>query len=100
MSSPGRILEVRTLSGRPVQAGDMTITPQSQAVLVRLPFGGLVWNRPAAVIVEREGRTTRMSIVDVTRLAQVALAFFSIGLVMMARRQARKKKENPDGGAA
>ena len=29
--------------------GDTTLTLESRALEVRLPFGGLVWNRPTAV---------------------------------------------------
>lgn len=58
--------------GQPVTVGGLTITPQSQALTVRFPYGGFVWNRPVAVIVEEEGQIKRIPIVDVTRVAQVA----------------------------
>jgi hypothetical protein len=51
----------------------MTVTPQSQVLIIRLPFGGLVWHRPTAILVERGGQTSRIPIVDATRVIQLAL---------------------------
>jgi glycerol kinase len=50
----------------------MTVTPESQALEVRWPGGGFVWNHPAAVIVERNGEIEYAPIRDETRAAQVA----------------------------
>lgn len=36
--------QVQTVVGQPVIVGDITVTPQSQAIIVRLPIGGFVWN--------------------------------------------------------
>jgi hypothetical protein len=81
------IIEWQTASGNPVTVGDVTLTPQSQALTVRWPSGGLVWNRPVAVLVEREGGTERIPIVDVTRVVQLGLLSFSLafGMVVFAR---------------
>lgn len=67
------MFQLQAVTGSPVQAGDMTVTPQSQVLIVRLPFGGLVWHRPTAILVERAGQTSRIPIVDVTRVIQLAL---------------------------
>lgn len=64
--------------GEPVVAGDKTITPQSQGLVIRLPIGGLVWNRPVSVLVEQNGRTEEIPVVDVTRTAVLTLAAFGI----------------------
>jgi hypothetical protein len=66
-------VELRTVSGTPIEAGGARLTPQSQALVVRTPLWKLVWNRPVAVLVERDGREQRLPIVDVTRVAIVAL---------------------------
>ncbi len=66
-------LGAREASAEPVTVDDITVTPQSQALVVRLPRGGLVWNRPTAVLVEQDGRVRRIPIVDVTRILQVGL---------------------------
>ena len=60
-------------SGRPTTVGGLTLTPQSQALIVRLPFGGVVWNRPTAVVVEHLGVSQRIPVVDLTRLLQLTL---------------------------
>jgi hypothetical protein len=71
----------QTLSGAKVTVGGVSATPRSQALTIRWPKGGFVWNRPAAVLVERGEETERIPIVDVTRVAQVAL--LGLGLVFM-----------------
>ena len=73
----------QTISGDKVAIGDVTVTPQSQALTVRWPNGGLAWNRPAAVLVERGERAERIPIVDVTRIAQLGLLGLSLVFTMM-----------------
>jgi hypothetical protein len=80
----------QTESGETVSVGDMAVTPQSQALTVRWPGGGWVWNRPAAVLVERGEERKRIPIVDVTRAAQLGLyglglVFAIVGLVLWTR---------------
>jgi hypothetical protein len=77
-------------SGETVRVGDIAVTPQSQGLTVRWPYGGWVWNRPAAVLVERGEERRRIPIVDVTRAAQLALyglglLFAIVGLVLWTR---------------
>ena len=61
--------------------GRADVSLETRAWRVRLPFGGLVWNRPAAVIVQQEGAERRLPIHDVTRRCQVAL--LAAGLVWL-----------------
>jgi hypothetical protein len=70
----------REASAEPVTAGDVTVTPRARALVVRLPRGGFVWNRPTAVIVERAGQVRRIQVVDVTRILQLGL--LGLGLVI------------------
>jgi hypothetical protein len=83
-----KMLQFQTHSGEAVTVGDATITPQSQALTLRWPNGGFVWNRPTALLVERDGDTERIPIVDVTLVAQLALlgltVAFSIGILMLS----------------
>ena len=65
------IIQYQTLSADPIVVGDTRVTPQTQTLSIRFPFGGMVWNRPAAVLVERDDVTQRIPILDVTRVAQV-----------------------------
>ncbi len=73
MARFSRFVELQTISGPQVTAGDVKVTPRSQTLTVRLPFGGFVWNRPASVLVERNGRAEVIPIVDVTRIVQLGL---------------------------
>jgi hypothetical protein len=87
------VLSAREASAEPVTVGDLTVTPRSRALVVRLRNGGFVWNRPTAVLVERDGRTRRIPIVDVSRVLQVGLLGFA-ALIALLRPRERK------GGAA
>jgi hypothetical protein len=70
----------REASAEPVTVDDVTVTPRSRALVVRLPKGGFVWNRPTAVLVEQDGHARRIPVVDITRILQVAL----LGLAVLA----------------
>ena len=71
-------IRLETTSAEPIVVSNTRITPQAQAFRLSFPFGGFVWNRPTAVLVERDGETQRMPIVDVTRVVQIVL----FGLVL------------------
>jgi hypothetical protein len=90
-------IRVENTSADPIVVGDTRVTPQAQAFSVRFPFGGFVWNRPSAVLVERDDLTQRVPIVDVTRVAQVALfglvVTFSVIITLLAARQRRIRHE-------
>lgn len=73
-------IEWQTQKGRPLSAGDLTVTPESRALVLRWPGGGLVWNRPVAVLLQRGDQVERRPIVDVTRLAQWAIGGVGLGL--------------------
>lgn len=68
------------VSGRKISVGDTAVTPRSRALTVRTRFGGLVWNRPSAVLIERDGGSIRVPIVDANRRTQAAL--FGLGLIV------------------
>ena len=84
-------------SGDTLTIGEASITPQAQALIVRFPFGGWVWNRPAALVVEQGQQTKRMPIVDVTRMAQIGLVglglLFSLVSFILINQQRRKQNE-------
>ncbi len=68
--------------GQPMKVGEVEITPYSRAttVLVAGFSGGLVWNRPAGVLVKQsDGSEVKLMIRDVTRIAQITL--LAIGLL-------------------
>lgn len=70
----GRWVAWELRRGAPVRVGDVNLTPESRTLTLRWPGGGLVWNHPAAVVVERSGVRERVIIPDVTLVAVVALA--------------------------
>lgn len=84
-------------SGAPIKAGGFILTPQSQVLAVRLPFGGFVWHRPVHVVVEREGEAAGgdgrkpqiIPINDITRQALWAISGLAIlvNLLFLRRRK-------------
>jgi hypothetical protein len=90
------MLQWQTASGDKVTVGDVTVTPQSRALTVRWPRGGLVWNRPTAVLVERGDETERIPVVDVTRMAQLGLLGLSLvfSMIIMALSIRRRRNRN------
>ncbi|MCL4828442.1 MAG: hypothetical protein KJZ95_13820 [Caldilinea sp.] len=78
---------IRRQLGAPQIAGFYTITGESLVVMVRWPGGGLVWNTPIALHVQRRGHTSVHRIVDSTRLVQLALALIIIAMLVWNGRQ-------------
>jgi hypothetical protein len=67
-------------SAGPVTVGEVTVTPQARALLVRLPWAGFVWNRPTAALVEQAGQVRRIPVVDVTRILQLGLLGLGVAI--------------------
>ena len=85
-------LTVENRVGAPIQAGERRITPFVQVVKVEIPglHGGLIWNRPHAVLVqESDGSETVLSVPDITRQLQIFLlaAGLFAGLLFWMRRR-------------
>lgn len=93
MTGLKEMLKWQRLSGNKISAGDVTLTPQSQALTVRWPNGGFVWNRPVSVLVQRGEESERIPIVDVTRMVQLGLlglgVVFSVVALMVSVRGRR-----------
>jgi hypothetical protein len=96
MAQLKEMLQWQTASGDKVTVGDVTVTPQSRALTVRWPRGGLVWNRPVAVLVERGEETERIPVVDVTRMAQLGLLGLGLAfsMIIMALSIGRGRNRN------
>ena len=88
------LIERRTSSGATFDSGGVRVTPLARVVIVRLPVGAFVWNRPGAVIVERDGRVERLAIVNITRIAQVALWGCALAALIAVRWWPRRRKEH------
>jgi hypothetical protein len=87
------LLQVQTVLGQPVTVDSLTVTPQSLALIVRLPIGGFVWNRLAAILVEQNGTTKRLPVVDITRILQLGLLGFSLVLSIVSLVKFSQRKE-------
>ena len=92
-----KMIQWHTVPGNPVTAGDVTVTPQSQALIVRWPWGGLVWNRPVAVLVKQGEQTERVPIVDVTRILQLGLLGLSLAFAMVTFIPRDRERRNRNG---
>lgn len=95
------LFQVQTFLGQPVIVENITVIPQSQALILRLPIGGFVWHRPTAVLVERDGATKRVPIVDITRILQLGLFGFSVvlsilSLVKFSQRKGEDHDRDPE----
>jgi hypothetical protein len=91
MQESTKPLNLQIHVGETISAGNVRVTPQSQAFSIRWPYGGYVWNRPVAVLVERDGETERIPVVDVTLWTRVALfalaaCLMLVSLILGARR--------------
>lgn len=91
---PKDVFQWQRVSGQPLVVNGLTITPQSRALIVRLPVGGFVWHRPIAVVVEQDGQVKRLPIVDVTRMLQLGLLVVGAGIALAGWFVSRQRKEN------
>lgn len=82
MTGLDKFVSWETHSSEPIKQDTITIVPQSQALEVRLPngLGGFVWNRPVALLVTQDNITTRLPIIDQTRLSAFVMFGLSIAL--------------------
>ena len=83
-----KFIQWQIKDGQPVMVGEQKVTPQTQVLALRFPFGGFVWNRPVAVLVEENGRYKRLPIPDVTRMILLAVAVVSTAVALLI--QSRK----------
>ena len=78
---PNPLLHIETLTSQPLRVKDVQLRLRSQVVQLRLPMvrGGLIWNRPAAVLVRRpDGQEQTLQVQDVTRSVVLALAMLCL----------------------
>jgi len=70
--------------GPPVEVAHWRVTPQSRVLEVRAAQAAFVWQRPSALLVSTSTGAQRLAIVDVTRLAQLALLFTAVVLAVLS----------------
>jgi hypothetical protein len=85
--------QVQTVVGQPMTVGEITVTPQSQAIIVRLPRAGFVWHRPTAIVVEQDGQKQHFPIRDVTRSFQLCLLGIGLALLLGRLIKLSRRKE-------
>lgn len=84
----GPWIQMETRAGEPVTAGGNILIPMARVLRVMLPgmpAGGLIWNRPSAVVVRSaDGQEQVLPVRDVTRQAQWALFGVALALLLPA----------------
>ena len=71
------LISIETLTGKSIRVKDTELRVRSQVIQFRLPvlMGGLIWNRPVAVLVRTsDGHEQMLPIPDLTRIAVLILA--------------------------
>jgi len=87
------LLRIETFTTQPLRVQDAELRLRSQVVQLRLPMvhGGLIWNRPVAVLVRMpDGQEQTLPVRDVTRgvvLALVMICFASEFFLSLFRRR-------------
>lgn len=97
MSFLKSMIRWQTFSGLTFNAGHFRVTPLSRVLTIRFPYGAIVWNQPLAVLVERNGQEERIPIVDVTRIAIVALLGVGLGLSVASLVLSAQQKGKQNG---
>ena len=78
-------IQLKTVQETAVSTPQHTLIPESQALIIRFTFGGFVWQRPTAVLMQNGTQTERHPIVDVTRLAMVSVMATSLLIPLLLR---------------
>jgi hypothetical protein len=90
------ILRIETRTSPPIKIPDAQLYVRSRLVQLRFPIvnGGLIWNRPAAIVVRPlNGQEKVIPVLDMTRIAVFTLAgicFTSILTFMFLKRKKAK----------
>lgn len=85
------LFRVETLTGQAIRVKNTEIRVRSQVIQFRLPVanGGMIWNRPVAVVVRApDGQEQILSVPDLTRITVLILAglcFASMFLLILFR---------------
>jgi hypothetical protein len=82
-------IQLKTVLGTAVSTSQHTLTPESQALIIKFPYGGFVWQRPTAVLVQQGEHTQRYPITDVTRLATWSVLAASLLLLRALNRSSK-----------
>jgi hypothetical protein len=92
------LISVETKIGSPIYAGRFKIIPFSKVLYIRFPIihGGLIWNRPASILVTAEDEQEQLyPIPDTTRIALWSLLTLGIfGTLLFSWIGLRKERKS------
>ena len=80
------LLRVETLTGQSIRVKNAELRVRSQIVQIRFPvvIGGLIWNRPVAVLVRRrDGEEQMLPILDLARIVVFTLIGLCFGCMFL-----------------
>src|SRR5262245_61548114 len=78
---PNSLFHIETLTSQPLKVKDIQVRLRSQVIQLRLPIanGGLIWNRPVAVVIQTaDGQYQTLPVQDVTCATVLALTVFCL----------------------
>jgi hypothetical protein len=77
-------LSLTTKTAEPLQVGNESVSLQSKVLEFHFPWGGFVWNQPAAVQVTRNGQVQEAAIPDPTLKLMLGLAVINALVLLVA----------------
>lgn len=87
-------VQAETHAGDPIEVGDSKIIPLAKVVKLQIPgwLGGVIWNRPVAVVVQTgDDEEQVVPVIDITRVAQLAIFGSGLFVVLMAWLMTRRR---------
>ncbi len=94
MTNISDFIQQKTVQGTAVHTPNHTLIPESKTVSIRFPYGGFVWQRPTAVLIQENNQTRRIPITDVTRIATWSLLGFSLLILLLYPLRQRSKSSS------
>lgn len=90
------MITVEEHTGENIRSGDLVITPISKVLKIKPTgfSGGLIWNRPIAIRVQRGAEERVLAIPDITRQVILTLALFSIVFAVIATSFGKRNVKN------
>jgi hypothetical protein len=81
MSPFSKYVSWNNRKGEPIYSDKLTVTPESQSLILQAPYFHFSWSRPIAVYVNDGQQEKRVRVMDLTRIIQ--LGIFSAGLITL-----------------
>ncbi len=81
MSPLSKYVSWHNRKGEPIYTDKFTVTPESQSLVLQVPYFHFSWNRPVAAYVDDGQEEKRVRVRDLTRIIQLGIV--SAGLVTL-----------------